>query len=314
MGTLLAQMTPSNVRVDVQTSSFSSMAGADTQQEPWFGVPYVSSPISPALLTQWGSTPPSPELQLPPKNDFIPTDFSLRSDDTATASTSKSSEPAASMRTTRSQQQQHQGNKVAQVGQKHAHNGSAVSNGHADEAPEHSSFPTPPEMIYDEPGLRLWHKLDRQFQTPKAAAYFSLTSAAMYESPAAAAATHLLMKLLEDALCETAYLADVAGLSYDVSVDLKLAWQSCMAGLHAHGSLICGMVANVGQCLGSLHEHVCCTIATAQAVQDPSPIMHISKNGAQPLRNHFAYLCTSLCVTNALHCSAFYGAYASGSQ
>ena len=213
-------MTPSNVRVDVQTSSFSSMTGADTQQEPWFGMPYVSSHIAPALLTQWGSTPPAPELQLPPKNDFIPTDFSLRSDGTATASTSRSSEPTTSVRTSRSQQQQQQqqGNKVAQVGEKHSHNGSAVSNGHADESPENRSFPTPPEMICDEPGLRLWHKLDRQFQTPKAAAYFCLTSAAMYESPAAAAATHLLMKLLEDALCETAYLADVAGLSYDVSV------------------------------------------------------------------------------------------------
>lgn len=230
-------MNPSNIRVDVQTSSFSSMTSADTRQEPWFGMPYVSSPIAPALLTQWGSTTPSPELQLPPKNDFIPTDFSLRSDGTATASTSRSSEPPASMHTTRSQQQQQQqGNKVAQVGEKHSHNGSAVSNKHADESAEHSSFPTPPQMICDEPGLRLWHKLDRQFQTPKAAAYFCLTSAAMYESPAAAAATHLLMKLLEDALCETAYLADVAGLSYDVSYDLHFAGQDCMlmARLLAH--------------------------------------------------------------------------------
>ena len=224
-------MNPSNVRVDVQSSSFSSMTGPDTQQEPWFGMPYVSSPIAPALLTQWGSTPPSPELQLPPKNDFIPTDFSLRSDDTATASTSRSSETTASMRTTRGPQQQ-QGNKAAQVGEKHSHNGGAVGNGQVCESPEHSSFPTPPEMICDEPGLRLWHKLDRQFQTPKAAAYFCLTSAAMYDSPAAAAATHLLMKLLEDALCETAYLADVAGLSYDVSVDSSF----CMAACHALAS------------------------------------------------------------------------------
>lgn len=224
-------MNPGNVRVDVQSSSFSSMAGPDTQQEPWFGMPYVSSPIAPALLTQWGSTPPSPELQLPPKNDFIPTDFSLRSDDTATASTSRSSETTRGTR--RGQQQQ--SDKSAQVGEKHSHNGSAVGNGQVCESPEHSSFPTPPEMICDEPGLRLWHKLDRQFQTPKAAAYFCLTSAAMYESPAAAAATHLLMKLLEDALCETAYLADVAGLSYDVSVDPSF----CMAALQALASQLC---------------------------------------------------------------------------
>ncbi|KAL3144870.1 hypothetical protein ABBQ38_001970 [Trebouxia sp. C0009 RCD-2024] len=213
---LLGHMTPSNVRVDVQTSSFSSTKGADIQQEPWFGMPYASSPIPPELLHLWATAPPSPELQLPPKNDFIPTDFALRSDDTPTASTSTSTELAPTTRTTQSKQQQQQGNKVAQVGEKHSHNGKAVSNGHVDESPAHSSFPTPPEMILDDPGLRLWHKLDRHFQTPKAAAYFCLTSAAMYDSPAAAAATHLLMKLLEDALCETAYLADVAGLSYDM--------------------------------------------------------------------------------------------------
>ena len=223
---LLGHMTPSNVRVDVQTSSFSSMADASAQQqEPWFGLPYITNPIDSALLSQWGSHTPSPELHLPPQNNFIPTDFSLRSDDTATASTSQSTAAVnggSPKRTTRSQaqqqQKQQQGSKAAQVGQKHAHNGNAVSNGSKEELlQEHSDFPTAPEMICNDPGLRLWHKLDRQFQTPKAAAYFCLTSAAMYESAGAAAATHLLIKLLEDALCETAYLADVAGLSYDVS-------------------------------------------------------------------------------------------------
>ena len=51
---------------------------------------------------------------------------------------------------------------------------------------------------------------------PKAVACFAVTSRAAYESAFAAAATHLALRLAEDALCETAYLADVAGLSYDV--------------------------------------------------------------------------------------------------
>ena len=51
---------------------------------------------------------------------------------------------------------------------------------------------------------------------PKAVAYLCITSKAAYESPRAAAMTHLVLRLAEDALCETAYLADVAGLSYDV--------------------------------------------------------------------------------------------------
>ena len=47
-------------------------------------------------------------------------------------------------------------------------------------------------------------------------AYLCITSKAAYESPRSAAMTHLTLRLAEDALCETAYLADVAGLSYDV--------------------------------------------------------------------------------------------------
>lgn len=37
-----------------------------------------------------------------------------------------------------------------------------------------------------------------------------------YASPRAAALSHLLIKLLDDALCETAYLAEVAGLHYGI--------------------------------------------------------------------------------------------------
>jgi len=221
---LLGQMTPSNVRVDVQTSSFSNIPDSPVQQEPWFGMPYISRRIPEEILTQWESASVTPELQLPPHNSFIPTDFSLRSDDTATASTSSgtAADTQSPRRTTRSQtaqtaQELPTGTK-ARVGQKHSFNGSVVSNSNkTDLEPSNSVSATPPVMICNEPGLRLWHKVDRQLETPKAAAYFCISSAAMYESPAAAATTHLLLKLLEDALCETAYLADVAGLSYDVS-------------------------------------------------------------------------------------------------
>lgn len=224
-------MTPGNVRIDVQTSSFSALAEGPVQQEPWFGMPYITKPISEGLLTQWGSTPPPPELRLPPQNDFLPTDFSLRSDETATASTS-SSTPAADMhqskRITGSQASQNPPvPSAAQVGQKHAQNGSAIttaSNGgsRTESDPNSLAAVLAPDLVCSEPGLRLWHKLDRQFQTPKAAAYFFVTSAAMYQSPRAAATMQLILKLLEDALCETAYLADVAGLSYDVSLPLPL--------------------------------------------------------------------------------------------
>jgi secreted Zn-dependent insulinase-like peptidase len=78
----------------------------------------------------------------------------------------------------------------------------------------------PPDLIADAPGLQIWHKLDRTFQRPIAVAYLAITPRAAYNSPKTAALTHLVLKLLQDDVCETAYLADVAGLQYDVSLYL----------------------------------------------------------------------------------------------
>ena len=56
---------------------------------------------------------------------------------------------------------------------------------------------SPPELISQGAGLRLWHNLDASFRVPRANAYFLLTSPAAYDSPRAAALTHLTIKLLE---------------------------------------------------------------------------------------------------------------------
>ena len=84
-----------------------------------------------------------------------------------------------------------------------------------------------PALLADEPGLRLWHKLDTTFRLPKAAAHFRLASPAAYTSPACAAATHLLTRLLEDCLQEQAYAAEIAGLTYEV---LRTEVQVCAIG------------------------------------------------------------------------------------
>ena len=218
-------MTPANVRVDLQTSNFSTDTYPKTEREPWFGVPYVTKPIPATLLDQWASQAPGTDLSLPPKNNFIPTDFTLRCDETASASTSKpdATTDAASSKASKRQTTK-QSPSSALAGQKHSHNGT-LTNGAASQQPaagssasDAATHATPPELLCNDAGLRVWHKLDDHFETPKAAAYFCLTSAAMYESPKAAAVTHLLVKVLEDTLCETAYLADVAGLSYDVGL------------------------------------------------------------------------------------------------
>ena len=56
-------------------------------------------------------------------------------------------------------------------------------------------------------------------------AYLCITPRSAYGSARTAALTHLVLKLLQDDVCETAYLADVAGLQYDV----RAAFPQCHA-------------------------------------------------------------------------------------
>lgn len=73
-----------------------------------------------------------------------------------------------------------------------------------------------PAAVVDSHGLRLWHKLDEAFRVPRACTNFALAVPGSYATPRAAAVSSLALRLLHDALNETTYLADVAGLQYDV--------------------------------------------------------------------------------------------------
>lgn len=53
------------------------MQGAHSDIEPWFEMPYQQAPIPAAVLQQWASAQPSPELALPPRNPYVATDFAL---------------------------------------------------------------------------------------------------------------------------------------------------------------------------------------------------------------------------------------------
>lgn len=63
-----------------------------------------------------------------------------------------------------------------------------------------------PEILVDEPSLKVWFKMDTTFKTPRANTYFSVTTRAASESVVASVLTDLYVKLLEDALNETIYL------------------------------------------------------------------------------------------------------------
>ncbi|KAJ4719217.1 Insulin-degrading enzyme [Melia azedarach] len=69
--------TPENMRVDVVSKSF--METQDVHYEPWFGSRFTEEDISPSLMELWRNSPKIDDsLQLPAKNEFIPVDFSIR--------------------------------------------------------------------------------------------------------------------------------------------------------------------------------------------------------------------------------------------
>ena len=252
---LLGSMTPDAVRLDLCTRQYeeakaavlAGMPGAVAGSEPWFNFPYVEAEL-PAEMRQrcvwvcagrrgmlvasgqlpgratddcngmytfhlsptgasltclprlphlpvrsWAAAAPSADITLPQRNEYLPTDFELCCDQQA-------------------------GQDGAANGQAQAAdaNGSAAATPAAAAAAEPAAFPSPPTLLLDEPGLRVWHKLDASFRQPRTASYLRLFSAAGYASPRSAALSHLTIKLLEDALCQNAYMAEVAGLHYGI--------------------------------------------------------------------------------------------------
>eukprot|EP00897_Mesotaenium_endlicherianum_P007056 jgi/Mesen1/6379/ME000329S05544 len=154
----LAELTASNLRVVWVSKQFEAEA---VETEPWYGTRYCAAPLPSAWLQMWEEAQPCAELHLPPPNEFIPTDFSLR------------------------------------------------------ELPP--SAVDVPEVVAEGPLGRVWWKGDtRGFRTPKAVLLLDLLSPAAYSTPEAAVLTRLFAKLLRDDLNEFAYLAEVAGLSYNV--------------------------------------------------------------------------------------------------
>ncbi|KAJ3571053.1 hypothetical protein NP233_g3999 [Leucocoprinus birnbaumii] len=74
-----------------------------------------------------------------------------------------------------------------------------------------------PHMIRQTPLTTLWHKKDDRFWIPKAFVMVDIRSPASYATPREAVLTRLYTDLVNDALNEFAYDADLAGLTYHFS-------------------------------------------------------------------------------------------------
>ncbi|KAH8490560.1 hypothetical protein H0E87_022920 [Populus deltoides] len=76
---LLQFFTPENMRIDVVSKP--SVKSQDLQCEPWFGSSYIEEAIPLSLIEIWRD--PSEvdvSLHMPSKNEFVPSDFSIRAD------------------------------------------------------------------------------------------------------------------------------------------------------------------------------------------------------------------------------------------
>lgn len=71
---VLGYLTPENIRVAVVGQKFEPEA---TDVEKWYGTKYKLEKIPESILDEWRSFDLCDDLKLPPKNEFIPTDFDL---------------------------------------------------------------------------------------------------------------------------------------------------------------------------------------------------------------------------------------------
>lgn len=73
-----------------------------------------------------------------------------------------------------------------------------------------------PWIILDTEVIRLWHKMDDTFLTPKGNVNFEIKSPLAYESVKSSLLTRLYTELLKECLNEYSYYAEVAGLAYNL--------------------------------------------------------------------------------------------------
>ena len=73
-----------------------------------------------------------------------------------------------------------------------------------------------PIVVHNEPGCRMWYKLDNIFQSPNVYIYFNLISAAIAKSETNVALADILLTCLLQKLSENLYSATLAGYEYAV--------------------------------------------------------------------------------------------------
>jgi nardilysin len=171
---ILGYFTPSNMRVEVQSSNFKDEDFS--LNEPWFNFPYSAEKLDQEALERLGTFSGVAGLGLPDRNEFLPSDFSIKAQDFI-------------------QGEREQYEEAGTFG-----------------APTPEALLAPPSLIWRKGNLEAWYKFDRFFKAPRMVALLSFYSPHTHSSAEQCVLLKLCSKVLEDTLVEMTYLADVAGL------------------------------------------------------------------------------------------------------
>merc|ERR1711963_694497 len=71
---ILNRLIPKNVYIMVVAKQFENIA---KEEEKWYGTKYCSEKIPQEKLDVWSNAPLHDKLYVPPRNEFIPSDFSI---------------------------------------------------------------------------------------------------------------------------------------------------------------------------------------------------------------------------------------------
>lgn len=138
------------------------MQAVDQSHEGWFEFDYLSGDIPECMLEQWGAAQPGEDLQLPPPNPFIATDYDLL--------------PGAPPNTVKA-------------------GAEAPDPGGTGPVRLPDGAVAAPALLMDVPGVRTFHKLVTAFGTPRAVAMFRCASSRRAATDAAPAALLALRSL-----------------------------------------------------------------------------------------------------------------------
>ena len=193
---LLALLRPDNMLVQLVSREGKELC---TEMEPWYETKYRLVKWTEADWKRFTQPVAFSELHLPAKNEFIATDFAIKT----SSKTEDAGDVAEKLR-------QRSSSPVAEP----------IAEKTATQAPRSATTTTPPEKLPSSEataGCEVWWKLDSVFSKPKANVMLKLVSPLAHASPQHAVLTVLFSRLLEDSLQEYSYDADIAGLRYEVS-------------------------------------------------------------------------------------------------